>query len=192
MALRADARSRLLAELAAAPARKGYGIAYDLLGNRAEAEEAVQEALVRACESISDLRDPAAAPAWFLRIVTTMCLRTLRRRRLRRALFGWWPGKDGEAPPPAVEERGRDVAERMHAEPAPVPAEALAERRMLAAMMQRLDQLSAQQRAALVLRYGHDLPVPEIAALLGVELATAKTHLVRGLARLRDLMEEQS
>ena len=79
--VRADARSRLLAELAAGPARKGYGIAYDLLGNRAEAEEAVQDALARACESIGDLRDPAAAPAWFLRIVTTQCLRTLRRRQ---------------------------------------------------------------------------------------------------------------
>src|SRR5882762_6674654 len=97
VASRADARSRLLAELAANPARKGYGIAYDLLGNRAEAEEAVQDALARACESIADLRDPAAAPAWFLRIVTTQCLRTLRRRRLRRRLFGWWPGKDGDA-----------------------------------------------------------------------------------------------
>src|SRR3954465_4983370 len=94
---RADARSRLLSELAAAPARKGYGIAYDLLGNRAEAEEAVQEALARACQSIADLRDHAAAPAWFLRIVTTMCLRTLGGRRLRRRLFGWLPGADGEA-----------------------------------------------------------------------------------------------
>src|SRR5436853_5965727 len=93
---RADARSRLLGELAATPARKGYGIAYDLLGNRAEAEEAVQEALARACESIADLRDPTAAPAWFLRIVTTQCLRTLRRRRLRRRLFGWLPGTDCE------------------------------------------------------------------------------------------------
>src|SRR5687767_202791 len=96
VASRADAKSRLLAELAATPARKGYGIAYDLLGNRAEAEEAVQDALARACESIGDLRDPAAAPAWFLRIVTTQCLRNLPRRRLRRRLFGWWPGKDGE------------------------------------------------------------------------------------------------
>src|SRR5688500_2294335 len=58
----ADSRTRLLAELAAQPARKGYGIAYDLLGNRAEAEEAVQDALARACASIGDLRDPAAAP----------------------------------------------------------------------------------------------------------------------------------
>src|SRR2546421_12463120 len=131
VASRADARSRLLSELAAGPARKGYGIAYDLLGNRAEAEEAVQEALVRACESIADLRDPAAAPAWFLRIVTTMCLRTLRRRRLRRALLGWLPrkaapaGTSNAAPTitaaPAQEPDHRDLAERRPPPPAPPP-----------------------------------------------------------------------
>src|SRR3984885_9498775 len=103
VASRADTKSRLLGELAGMPARKGYGIAYDLLGNRAEAEEAVQEALVRACESIGDLRDPAAAPAWYLRIVTTQCLRVLRRRRLRRALLGWLPGRDEpDAMPPGA------------------------------------------------------------------------------------------
>ena len=188
VASRTDARSRLLAELAGTPARKGYSIAYDLLRNRAEAEEAVQEALARACESIGDLREPAAAPAWFLRIVTTMCLRTLRRRKLKRTLFGWLPGKDEtEASSDAATDA---IAERVHASAGPVPAEALVDHETLGALLGKLDNLSAQQRAALVLRYGHDLPVPEIAEMLGVELATAKTHLVRGLARLRDLMEE--
>ena len=190
VASRADARSRLLSELAGTPAKKGYGIAYDLLRNRAEAEEAVQEALVRACESIGELRDPAAAPAWFLRIVTTMCLRTLRRRKLKRALLGWLPGKTEPDAAPTHEEAREDIAERMHGVAAPAVVQTMADRQELGALMGRLDQLSAQQRAALVLRYGHDLPVPEIAGLLGVELATAKTHLVRGLARLRDLMEE--
>jgi RNA polymerase sigma-70 factor (ECF subfamily) len=184
---RTDARSRLLAELAGAPARKGYGIAYDLLRNRAEAEEAVQEALARACESIGDLRDPAAAPAWFLRIVTTMCLRTLRRRKLKRALIGWFPGKEDTE----TSDAGVDaIAERVHAAAGPAPSDALVDRQQLHALLDRLDNLSTQQRAALVLRYGHDLAVPEIASMLGVELATAKTHLVRGLARLRDLMED--
>src|SRR5581483_2357300 len=136
---RADARSRLISELAAAPARKGYGIAYDLLGNRAEAEEAVQEALARACESISDLRDPAAAPAWFLRIVTTMCLRTLRRRRLRRRLFGWWPGKDGDADaaPVSADTGTDDIAARMHATEAVAPREVMESNERLGAMMGR-------------------------------------------------------
>jgi RNA polymerase sigma-70 factor (ECF subfamily) len=197
---RADARSRLLAELAAGPARKGYGIAYDLLGNRAEAEEAVQDALARACEAIGDLRDPAAAPAWFLRIVTTQCLRNLRRRRLKRRLLGWWPGSSADgssepeagagAPPRAVDSGPGDIAERMHGSGGPAPREALEGQQALGALLDRLADLSPQQRTALVLRYGHDLPVGEVATLLGVELATAKTHLVRGLARLRDLMEE--
>lgn len=193
--VRADARSRLLAELATGPARKGYGIAYDLLGNRAEAEEAVQDALARACESIGDLRDPAAAPAWFLRIVTTQCLRTLRRRRLRRRLFGWiGTPKGGEieidAAPTQETAGGDDIAERMHSMNGPAPREALVGHQELGALIGRLHDLSPQQRTALVLRYGHDLPVADVAQLLGVELATVKTHLVRGLARLRDLMEE--
>jgi RNA polymerase sigma-70 factor (ECF subfamily) len=206
----ADARSRLLAELAGSPARRGFAIAYDLLGNRAEAEEAVQEALANACESIDDLRDSGAAGAWFLRVVTTTCLRVLRRRRLRRALFGWMASRDndagaspedhagvhGTAPPfggaagralvPAVDA----LAARVHGS-GELPADsALAAHEARTALLGWLGQLSPQQCTALVLRYGHDLPVAQVAELLGVELATAKTHLVRGLARLRDLMEE--
>lgn len=190
VASRTEERGRLLSELAGTPARKGYGIAYDLLGNRAEAEEAVQEALARACESIDDLRDPVAAPAWFLRIVTTMCLRTLRRRKLKRAILGWLPGgkeQELEVKPDASTDA---IAERMHGPGQAAPVQMLVDREAFGALMGRLDQLSAQQRTALVLRYGHDLGVPEIAEMLGVELATAKTHLVRGLAKLRDLMEE--
>jgi RNA polymerase sigma factor (sigma-70 family) len=72
----------------------------------------------------------------------------------------------------------------------PAPPETLVGHQELGALIGRLHDLSPQQRTALVLRYGHDLPVADVAQLLGVELATVKTHLVRGLARLRDLMEE--
>ena len=188
-----ELRARVLSELAEAPARKAYAIAYDLLGNRAEAEEAVQDALARACENLHELRDPVAAPAWFLRIVTTGCLRVLRRRRLRRAVFGRWLERvsdEGEATP--VEGDGLPTAElgaRLHG-PAPTAADrALGTHQDVTALLDRLGDLPAKQRAALVLRYGHDLPVPAIAEMLGVEQATAKTHLVRGLARLRELLE---
>jgi RNA polymerase sigma-70 factor, ECF subfamily len=187
----ADARSRLLAELAGSPARRGFAIAYDLLGNRAEAEEAVQEALASACESINDVRDPGAAPAWFLRVVTNTCLRVLRRRKLRRTLFGWMSNREPEAEAPSEDHGGIDaLAARVHGS-GELPADtALVAHEARTALLGWLGQLSAQQCAALVLRYGHDLPVSQVAELLGVELATAKTHLVRGLARLRDLMEE--
>ena len=58
--------------------------------------------------------------------------------------------------------------------------QALGDQQSIAALMARMHDLPAKQRTALVLRYGHDLPVPEIAQMLGVEQATAKTHLVRG------------
>jgi RNA polymerase sigma-70 factor (ECF subfamily) len=187
----ADARSRLLAELADGPARRGYGIAYDLLGNRAEAEEAVQEALARACENLDDLREPGAAPGWFLRIVTTTCLRTLRRRRLRRAVFGRFFGGEErrDADEPARNLPVADDDAPLHGTTSARADHELSGRRDIAALLGNLEALPAKQRAALVLRYGHDLPVPEVASMLGVELATAKTHLVRGLARLRELME---
>lgn len=200
----ADARGRMLSELAAGPARKGYAIAYDMLGTRAEAEEAVQEALARACERLDDLRDPAAAPAWFLRIVATTCLRTLRRRRLKRAVFGRWFDRAGSSSEhdgdhaSSGDDSGSSAASAaddgegppLHGTRAPTAAVTVSERQEVVALLKHLDVLPAKQRAALVLRYGHDMPVPEVAATLGVELATAKTHLVRGLARLRDLMEE--
>jgi RNA polymerase sigma-70 factor (ECF subfamily) len=181
-----DARHQLLTELAAGPARRAYAIAYDLLGDRAEAEEAVQESLARACERIGDLRDPAAAPAWLWRIVTTTCLRVLRRRRLRRALFGRFerarPEPGGATPPAPLDD---EIIRRAHAEEAADPGAALDDGQQLADLVRSLDDLPSKQRAALLLRYGQGLPVANVASMLGVEVATAKTHLVRGLARLR-------
>ncbi len=186
-----DARRQLLAQLAAGPARRGYAIAYDLLGNRAEAEEAVQEALARACERIGELRDPAAAPAWLGRIVTTVCLRVLRRRRLRQKLFGRFERARPDSDDDAV--RRTDAAaiddaivQRSHRAPAPTATTAMVEHERLVHLVRSLGDLPTKQRAALILRYGQGLPVTEVAALLGVEPATAKTHLVRGLARLRE------
>jgi RNA polymerase sigma-70 factor (ECF subfamily) len=187
---RGDARSRLLAELATGPARRGFGVAYDLLGNRAEAEEAVEEALARGWVGIAVLRDPAGAPPRFLRIVTSMCLRTLRRRRLRRTIFGWLDRASDDTSASTEGDRS-GVVSLVHAtEALREPHGALADRQRLTALINSLEDLPAKQRAALILRYGHDLSVPEVAHMLGVEQATAKTHLVRGLARLRDLMEE--
>jgi RNA polymerase sigma-70 factor (ECF subfamily) len=148
---------RAVNKLAASSAERGFRIAVDLLGNRAEAEEAVQEALARACESIDRLRDRAALRGWYFRVLTNICMRILRRRRMRRAVWGWW--REPESPIAGMETR---------------------------ALMAGLETLPAKQKAALLLRYGHDLSVAEVAEMLGVTPETAKTHLARGLRKLRD------
>jgi RNA polymerase sigma-70 factor (ECF subfamily) len=139
---------------------RGFAIAFDLLADRSEAEDAVQDALVKALAWASRLREPDALEAWFLRTLANGCIRTLRRRRVVRAFAS------------LVVSRGEPTAD-----PRVEPDRA----RLLA----QLDQLPAMQKAAIVLRYGHDLSLDEIAATLGISSETVKTHLKRAYARLR-------
>lgn len=177
-------RERALTQLATATAPRGYRIAFDLLRDRAEAEDAVQEALARACEAADRLREPDAIEGWFYRVLTNVCLRQLRRRRLRRWLGGGRRGTGDALPDEAPD---LDAGER------DAPADqALAERQEIAHLLDQLDTLPAQQRVALVLRYGHDRSIAEIADMLDVKPATIKTHLVRGLRRLRAALEHLS
>jgi RNA polymerase sigma factor (sigma-70 family) len=172
-------RDELLRELVATTGRRGFAIAYDLLRDGAEAEDAVQEALYRVCERWADI-DPATAEGWFLRVLTNHCLRLLRRRRVRGLLGRLLPGRvvpDGEGAADLVDER-------------PGADDTLARRAEVTRVLGAVSSLPPMQRAALVLRYGHDLGVPQVATLLGVGQGTVKTHLVRGLSRLRGELEK--
>jgi RNA polymerase sigma-70 factor (ECF subfamily) len=171
-------RREALGGLAARTARRGHAIARDLLGDAAEAEDAVQESLARACASWERLREPDALDGWFFRVLTNVCLRSLRRRRLGQALRRFWSGDA------VVEGASEDDAWDLVDAQAARPDEGLDARRVLAAV----GELPVMQRAALVLRYGHDCGVGEIAAMLGVGEGTVKTHLVRGLKKLRERM----
>src|SRR5262245_18331084 len=83
-----DAAAR---HLVAHASRRGFAIAFDLLGNRAEAEDAVQDALVRTLTDVHRRRDPDALEGWFFRVLANGCIGALRRRRVARgvaAIFG--------------------------------------------------------------------------------------------------------
>ena len=143
--------------------RTGFAIAFDLLGDRAQAEDAVQDALEKTLAGYHRLRDPQALTAWFYRVLTNGCIGMLRRRRVAVA-FARLLGARGE--------------------PVAAPTADPDHVRLLGA----LDALPAMQKAAVVLRYGHDLAVDDIARLLDVGGETVKTHLKRALARLRAQM----
>src|SRR5262245_33822033 len=124
-----EGRDQALEGLVRTASRRAHRVAFDLLGNRGEAEEAVQEALARACEGWARLRDPGLLEGWFQRVVVHVCLRTLRRRRLWRSFWHLM---------------GREEAQR--------PAEGGPDGARLRAA---LAELSPMQKAAVVLRYGH-------------------------------------
>lgn len=155
-----DAAVRRLVDEAS---RGGFAIAFDLLGDRAQAEDAVQDALEKTLAGYHRLRDPQALHGWFYRVLTNGCIGVLRRRRVAAA-FARVLGARGE--------------------PAAPPAEAPDHARLLGAV----DALPAMQKTVVVLRYGHELGIEDIARLLDVGGETVKTHLKRALVRLRAQM----
>ncbi|WP_428265825.1 RNA polymerase sigma factor [Haliangium sp.] len=186
-------RERVLSQLATSAAPRAYRIAFDLLRDRAGAEDAVQEALARACESAHRLRDPDAVEAWFFRVLTNLCMRILRRRRWRVLLGGARsPGVDVEAAVDAAVDAADRASNGSDARGSDRADVALSRREEIHHLLGQLDTLPAQQRVALVLRYGHERSIAEIADMLEVKPATVKTHLVRGLRRLRRSMERLS
>jgi RNA polymerase sigma-70 factor (ECF subfamily) len=124
-----------------------------LLRNRAEAEDAVQDAFVHAFERLRDLRVPAAFRGWLARLVVTQAHRRMRRRFFRavRPVDGF----ESECAPGASPE---------------VRAE-------MALLDRALDRLAARPRIAWTLRHVEGLTLPEVADACGCSLATAKRDL---------------
>lgn len=157
-----------------------YTIALRMLRDPRDAEEAAQDALVRAyralatydADRIRDLR----VRGWLTTIVLNLC----RTRGLRRAGRGAIPmSLDDEARP--VTEPTASVAQA----PTEV-AERHAERERWAA---RLAELPPVYRAAVVLRHVDGLSYPEAAAALGRPEGTVKAQVHRGIALLRTMLE---
>jgi len=129
-----------------------------------DAEDALQEAFVRAWRELPQLREPERWPAWFRRIIVSSAIDTGRRKKARRIVpLGL------HEPPPAAD-----------------GSASLAARDEIVRLMGHLD---ARDRALLALRFGHDLELPDVAAALGIPLGTAKSRLHRTLGRMRKELE---
>lgn len=130
-----------------------------LSGSRADAEDMVQEVLVRVFPRWGDLT-PATAYAYVRRAVTNEHLSWRRRWSTRH-----------------IRPAGDDLPEGEHVD------------RLWGERDERLwrllRELPRQQRAAVVLRYYEDLTDEEISQVLGCRLATVRSHVSRGLAGLR-------
>lgn len=157
--------------VAQSQARRLYGLAFSILGDAGEAEDAVQETLVLAWKAWDRLRDESARPAWLTRICVNHCVR--RRGLLSR--LPWPSGAREEVVPGAPE-----VA-RWSAEAAGEPHRAQ--------VSAAFDRLSVRQRAVLTLHYHHGYSLDECAGLIGCRPGTARSHLARGLASLREELD---
>jgi RNA polymerase sigma-70 factor (ECF subfamily) len=128
------------------------------MGPGEDPDDLVQEVFLRLYRKLPSLRDPSALRAFVLSIATRVVQSELRARWLRRWLR---PFRDGEAPDLPADERDLEAREA------------------LARFYRLLDRLSAPHRTAFVLRHVEGLELTEVAAALGVSLATIKRWLPR-------------
>jgi RNA polymerase sigma-70 factor (ECF subfamily) len=153
------------AALAAAAISRLDGAARLILHDPEQAKDAVQETLVRAWRDMRALRDPDRFDAWLHRLLVHSCLN--EAKRLRRHRF------DVELGP-------------LEAPSGPDDASAVADRDELDRGFRRL---TPDARALVVLHHYLDLPLPEVAAILGIPLGTAKSRLHRALQQMRASIE---
>jgi RNA polymerase sigma factor (sigma-70 family) len=140
-----------------------FALAFSILRDAQEAEDAVQDTLVAAWRAWSTLRDPERASAWLRRICVRRCL-DIRRNLFRRLFLS-------------------DRDERTH------PTERLDA--MDPDLDRAFRRLTSRQRAVTALHYRHGYTLDECALLMGCRPGTARSHLNRALRTLRKELKDE-
>jgi RNA polymerase sigma-70 factor, ECF subfamily len=156
-----------------------FRAALRFVGQRQDAEEVLQEALLKVYEKIDTFDQRAALTSWLYRIVVNTALMRLRAQsRMSEELL------DTIGPP--------FTADGLHAREvgawALPPEDTLLRQEVLALLQQAIARLPALYRAVYVLAEVEGLPHQEIATILGITVSTAKTRLHRARLFLREAL----
>ena len=154
---------------------------YRMLGSPFEAEDAVQDTLLRAWKALDRFEGRSQLRSWLYRIATNVCLDMLggRERRAR-------PMDMGPSGAP-IEENLHELPEVTWIEPTPDPAEQTVERETIRlAFVAALQHLPPRQRAVLILREVLHWQASEVAELLDTSVASVNSALQRARATLAD------
>jgi RNA polymerase sigma-70 factor (ECF subfamily) len=150
-------------------------LAYRFMGDRAEAEDALQEVFMRVFRARQRYEPTARFSTWLYRIATNYCLNAVKARRADR----WWSlhavGDDGE-------EFHQDVAiDRREG-----PEDVLARKEVAEAIREAVNRLPDSQRMAIVLNKYHGQSYQEISRAMDLSVMAVKSLLMRARVNLRD------
>ena len=144
-----------------------WRFAYHMLGERADAEDVVQDAFLRAYLAIGRYDERDQFRGWLFRILTNQCHNALTSRGRRTRRF---------------------VQDEIALESAPAPPLGLGTGVEDAALVRALSQLEPLQREALLLKYAEGLEYGEMSAMTGAGESALKMRVKRGSERLRTLL----
>jgi RNA polymerase sigma-70 factor (ECF subfamily) len=154
---------------------RAYTVALRLLGRPHEAEEAVQDAFIRAYNSLPGFRGDSRFTTWFTRILYNVCMTRISRRRPDGPSLDALPDHEREV----LEGAGQD----------PSPLEQLEASELIAALDAAVTRLPERYRAVVTLFYIQDLAHDQVAQVLDIPLGTVKTHLFRARSMLKTEVE---
>jgi len=149
-----------------------YRIAYDMTGNRHDAEDVCQEVFLKAYRSLHQFRGTAKLSTWLYRITVNACY----DHRSRKSFSAMKPRDD-------LEQQGEQTP--MFHDDSHQPDQSAEARIMQEHIEQALEKLSPRERSIFVLRHYNDLPLKEIAGILKISEGTVKSLLFRALKRLQ-------
>lgn len=165
------------AELMDSGKARVYGLALKLTGNRQDAEDIVQDSMLKAIDNIDRFRGESAFSTWLYRIA----LNIARSKYARQ--------KDGELLPleeylPASGQHAGNMPARLF--DWKNPADEMEQEELRQSVNKAVADLPYKYREAFILRYVEELPVKEIAKLTGESAAATKSRILRARLALRD------
>jgi RNA polymerase sigma-70 factor, ECF subfamily len=175
----AEARERYT-ELVARHQRRASRIAFYYLRNAADADEAVQDAFIRAFSHLASFREELPFEVWFTRILINGCLDRIKARtRRQRWVVSIHEGGAGE----------RSFADRMPASGAS-PEDRLLARERRQKLAAALAKLPERQRLVFMLSHYEGCTSREVSGITGLNESTVRVHLFRAIRKLRGLLSE--
>jgi RNA polymerase sigma-70 factor (ECF subfamily) len=187
-----DGARERYAELVARHQRRAARIAYHYLRDSAEADEAVQDAFVKAYQHLASFREELPFDVWFTRILINGCLDRIkartRRERWLLPMSGRPGARSGNAGAPADSGTAeRDLTDRVAASGLS-PEQALLGRERRREIAAALSKLPERQRSVFVLSHVEGRTSREVSALTGLNESTVRVHLFRAIRKLRALL----
>ena len=163
-------------QLMAMHEKRMYAVALRMFANREDAQDCLQEAMLRVYRAIGSFKGQSSFSTWVYRITMNTCLDEMRRKKNRPSTSldnlldqGWSPSDGGNAP-----ERSAIQTET---------------RKMLAGAIRELPE---DMRSAIVLRDVQGYSYDEIAQMLDVNVGTIKSRISRGREKLREKLSKRT
>jgi len=153
--------------------RRMYAVALRMCGNREDAQDCLQEAMLRVYRAMGSFKGQSSFSTWVYRITMNTCLDELRKKKNKQATSldslldtGWSPSDDSSAPERHAVQN--EVRKCLH---------------------DAIRELPEDMRSAVVLRDIHGLSYEEIAQSLDINVGTIKSRISRGRGKLREKLK---